>query len=103
MEAPVAGILVLRLAVSAHGEGGHGGGSAVIGYVADDGVARTAMGAIGEWISVAAVERVAKVAPAGVARARVRRDEHEFAGFLPAGKDRKACASLGLHIRDSDL
>ena len=94
MKAAVFRILILRLAGAAHGEGGHGGGRAIVGYVADDGVARTAVGAIGEGISVAPVRRVPKIAPAGVAGAGVRGNQREFASLLPAIKDREARAPL---------
>src|SRR5271156_6288241 len=100
MEAPVGWIFVFRPAVATHEERGHGGGCAVIWYIADDGVARTAMGAIGEGIAEAPVRRVAKITPASVAGACVGRDQGKLARLLPAAKDRKARAPLSFHIRD---
>ena len=55
VEAAVGGVGVLRRAGRAHGEAGHGGGGAVVGDVLDDGVARAAVGAVGEGIAEAAV------------------------------------------------
>ena len=103
MKAPVAGIFIFRLAISAHHEGRHGGGRAVIGYVADDGVARAAMGAIGEGISVAPVRGIAKITPASVASAGVGRDQSKFTRLLPAVKNREPFASLDCDFGDGDL
>src|ERR1700734_453066 len=103
MKAPVFGVLILRLARGAHSEVRHGGRDAVIRYIADDGVARAAMGAIGEWIAVAAIRRVAKIAPASVARASVGGDQRKFAGLVVAAKNGKARAPLYFDFGDRDL
>ncbi len=103
MEAPVAGIFIFRLAIRAHHEGRHGGGRAIIGYVADDGVARAAMGAIGEGISVAPVRGIAKITPASIASAGVGRDQSKFTRLLPAVKNREPFASLDCDFGDGDL
>ena len=103
MKAPVLGVLILRLARGAHREARHGGRGAVIRDVADDGVAWAAMGAIGEGIAVAAIRRVAKITPAGIARACVGRDQRKFASLVVAAKNGKARAPLYLGFGDRDL
>ena len=80
-------ILILRLAGTTHFEGRHGGGRAVVGYVADDCVARTAVGAIGEGVAIAPVRRVAKIPPTS----------------LPAIEDREAGACLDRNLGDGNL
>src|ERR1022692_339969 len=89
METPVIRIGILRRTGRTHGEACHGGGGAVVGDVLDDGVARAAMGAVGEGIPVAPVGGRAKVAPAGVAGAHIRRNQRESTGLLAALKDGK--------------
>src|ERR1700733_14440645 len=103
MKAPVLGILILRLARVAHSKARHAGRDAVIRYIADDGVARAAMGAIGEGIAVAAICRVAKITPASIARACVWRDQRKFAGLVVAAKNGKARTPLNFGFGDRDL
>ena len=55
VEATVARVVVLRLTGRAHDEAAHGGVGAVVGQRLDDTEARPAVGAVGEWIAVAAV------------------------------------------------
>ena len=71
MKAPVARIVVLRLAGRAHVEGGHGGVGAIVGDIANDGVARAAVGAIGERVAEAAVGGRGEIAEAIVAGGHV--------------------------------
>src|ERR1035437_9041061 len=52
MEAAVGGVVVLGAALRAHGEGRHGGVRPVVRDVADDGVPRAAVGAVGEGVPV---------------------------------------------------
>src|ERR1700679_508483 len=61
------------------------------------------MGAIGEWISVAPIRRIAKVAPAFVAGAGIRRDQCECTTLLPAAQDRESRAPLNIDFGDADL
>ena len=103
MKAPVLGVLVLRLARGAHSEARHAGRDAVIRYVADDGVARAAMGAVGEGIAIAAIGRVPKITPASIARACVGRDQRKFARLVVAAKNGKARAPLNFGFGDRDL
>ena len=103
MKAAVLRILILRPAGIAHGEGGHRSRRAVIRYVADDGIARSAMGAVGEGISVAPIRRIPKVPPASVASARIGRDQRKFTRLLPAAKDGEAGVSLNRDFGDFDL
>ena len=53
--------MILCVARRAHPELGHGGEAAVIGDVLNNGVARAAMGAIGERVAQAAVGGIAKI------------------------------------------
>ena len=84
VEAAVTRVVVLPLAVGAHGEGGHGGQGPVVGHVLDDGVARAAVGAVDEGIAKAAVARVAHFGQAGLAHRGVRADQGP-AGAGPGG------------------
>ena len=95
VEAAVKRIRVLAGAVRAEGKAGHGGGGAVVGNGARDGVARSAVGAAREGIAVAAVSRVAHIPEAVSADAHVGADEHAVAavpgapGYGEAGLVRK--------------
>ena len=100
MEAAVSWVCVLRCAGSAHGKARHGGGGAIVGDVLNDGVARAAVGAVGERVAVAPVVGVAEVAPAGVAGACVGRNQREGAGLLVALKNGKACAAASCDVGD---
>src|ERR1700679_3969664 len=71
VKATIIGIGILGRAGAAHREGGHGCAGAVIGDALDDGVARAAVGAVGEWIAEPAVVRIAEVLPASVAGAGI--------------------------------
>ena len=57
MEAPVHGVLVLGPAVGTEGKTGHGGVGPVVGQGVDQGVAGSALGAVGEGVAVPAVAR----------------------------------------------
>ncbi|KAF5054784.1 hypothetical protein DSECCO2_384550 [anaerobic digester metagenome] len=87
VEAAVQRVLVFRQAVRAQGEAGHGRGGAVVGDGAGDGVARPAVGAVGEGVAVAAVRRVAQVRDAVVAGGHVGADEHLVACAAGALED----------------
>ena len=62
VEAAVEGVVVLGLAGGTHGEDGHGGLRPVVGDAASDGEARTAVGAVEEGITVAAVGGIEELA-----------------------------------------
>ena len=76
MEAAVEGIAVFGGAARAEGKAGHAGGGPVIGDGAGDGVARPAIGAIGEGVAEARIARIAHVPQAVGADAHIRADEH---------------------------
>ncbi len=75
VEAPVERIGVFGGAGGAHGEAVHGGHGAVIGQVADDGEARSAVGAVDEGVVVAPVCGVEELADAVRAGGDVGRDQ----------------------------
>ena len=89
-------IFIFRFAGITHRECRHRRCCTIVGYIADDGVARPAAGTVRKRVSVATVHRVAKVAPAGVARARIGRDQCECACFFPAMKDGKASSAASI-------
>ena len=68
---PVTRIRVLGLAGIAHFELRHGRRRAIVGYVLNDRVTGTTVSAVGEGISVAAIQRIPKVAPALVTSASI--------------------------------
>ena len=78
MEAAVEGIIIFRLALGAHLEIAHGGFGTVIGHILDYGKAGAAIGAVGEWIAVAAVFRIEQLAKASLAGSDIRRDKLVF-------------------------
>ena len=87
VEAPVQRIAVLGLAAGTEGEAGHAGGSTVVGDGTGDGVARPAIGAIGEGIAEARIAGRAHVAQAVLADAHIGADQHAVAGMAVAGHD----------------
>src|SRR5579872_950056 len=92
VEASVSGIVILSFAGRAHLKLGHRRELAVVGDVPNDGVARTAVGAVGEWVAVTPVRRVAEVCPTIGARGDVGRDQHELPRLF--SKRRMALANL---------
>ena len=82
VKAPVAGIVVLGLALRAHRESGHRRRRPVVGHAADDREARPAVRAVDERVAEAAVGRVAQLGEAVVAGRRVRR--HQCVGVTLA-------------------
>lgn len=75
MKAAVKRIVVFGLAGGTHGKVSHGGQGAVVGDVADDGVARPAVGAVGERVVVTPVGGVEDFRQAVGADADVGGDE----------------------------
>ena len=73
--AAVFDIVVLPVAVRAHGKAPHGGQGPVIGHVFDNGKAGAAVGAVDERIAVAPVLRVQQLPQAVRAETDVRGDE----------------------------
>ncbi len=80
VKAPVQRVFVLRRAFRTQRKAGHGGLVAVVGDEPGDGVARPAVGAVGEGVKVAAVGRVVHVGQAVVAGGHVGADEHLVPG-----------------------
>jgi hypothetical protein len=78
VETAVAGLVVFGFAGPAHAEAGHGGGGAVVRNVLNDGVARTAISAVGKRVEIAAVGWIVEVAQAVVAGGNVGRDQGEI-------------------------
>jgi hypothetical protein len=74
VKAPVARVIVLGLALRAERKACHGRVGPVVRDIADNAEARAAVGAVDEWIAVAAVRRVEKLAPAVGADRYIRRD-----------------------------
>ena len=87
METAVQRVAVFGLAAGAEGEAGHAGGGAVVGDGPGDGVARPAVGAIGEGIAEARIAGRVHVAQAVLADAHIGADQHAVAGMAVAGHD----------------
>ena len=90
VKAPVARIVVLRLASRAQAEGAHGGLGAVIRDVLDDGVARAAVGAVGEGVTVAPVSGIGEFAQAIRTSGHIRGNQGELSFLCEAFADFKA-------------
>jgi len=90
MEAPVARIVVLRLASRTHLEPSHRGLWPVVGNAARDGEPRPAVGAVQKWIPVAPVGRVKQLAQAVWASRRIRWNPSAHPAQNLAGNDLKA-------------
>jgi len=97
VKAAVQRVVVFRLAGRAHGEGAHGGHRPVVGHGFDDGVARPAVGAVGEGVAVAAVGRVQDFRQAVGAGGHVRRDQGcpGVGGAVADGEGRERLAVKG--------
>jgi hypothetical protein len=78
MEAAVQRIVIFRLALGTHLEIAHRGLSAVIGHAFNYGKAWTAIGAVGEGITVAAIFRIQQLIKASLAGSDIWRNELVF-------------------------
>lgn len=78
MEASVQGIVIFGLALGAHLEGAHGGFRTVIGHTLNYGEPRATIGAVGEWIAVAAVLRIRYLVKTSLTGGHIWRNELEF-------------------------
>ena len=87
MEAPVAGIAILRQTARALREAAHGGMGAVVRKPFDDAVARAAVRAVGERIAVAAIRGVEDVRNALRAGSDVGQDQRPPGSGAVAGAD----------------
>ena len=102
MKTAVQGIVILPLAVGAHPELTHGGLRPVVGYVFDDGEAGSAVGAVGEGVTIAPVLRREDLVPAWEAGGDVRRDQLVFPLLGQAPADLKALVAPAGDRRGSD-
>ncbi len=92
MKPAVAGVFILGPAFFTHLKMLHGGAGSVIGDIVDDGVARTAVGAVDKRIAIAAVVRVKQFGKAVVADGDIRGNQgiaQRRAVALSDGKIRK--------------
>ena len=103
METPACWIVILGLAGGAHPECGHGGPVPVIRNVADDGVTRATVGAIGEGVAKPGVFRVGEITAAIVAGCEVWRNQNESVVFLSTLQDGEAGHANRLQLSDGDL
>ena len=103
MKTAVARIVILRLARGAHAKAGHRGVRPVVRNVADDGVARPAVGAVGEGIAIAPVGRIGEIAEAVGAGGHVRRNQHELAFLRLALANREVPLAQRLDLRHQHL
>jgi hypothetical protein len=78
MEAAVQRIVIFRLALGTHLEIAHRGLRAVIGHAFNYGKAWTAIGAVGEGITVAAIFRIQQLIKASLAGSDIWRNELVF-------------------------
>jgi hypothetical protein len=101
VEAAIKWIVILRLASGAHLEVTHGCLGAVIGHVLDYGEARSAIGAVGKRVTIAAVTRIQQLTKASLTRGDIGGDELVFAFFSKAVTDLKTCMADRRMISDS--
>jgi hypothetical protein len=90
VEPAVQRVLILRLAVRAHAEPAHGGVRPVVGQGLHDGPARSAIGAVGERIAIAAIGGVQDLGEAARACGDIREDQDRFLPFPLAVADLEA-------------
>ena len=90
VKAPVGGVGIFCGALRAERKAAHGGDSAVVGNGARDGVARAAVGAVGEGVVVARIGRIVHVGQAVGAHAHVGAHKHAVPGLARAGNDAEA-------------
>src|ERR1700730_7018888 len=96
MEAPVERVVVLGLAGWAHGKDLHGCFFSIIRDILHDGEARAAVGAVDEWIAVAAVGGIKQFAHAIVTGSGIRRDKRQaLCSLLAVGDDEGMLVTRG--------
>ena len=95
VEPPVERVLVLAPAGGAHREAGHRRGRPVVGHVAGDREAGSAVGAVREGVEVASVRGILDLAQALRARGEVGRDRDAARPLPLARDDREAGERLG--------
>ena len=93
----IQGVFVFAAAFVAQREAGHAGERPIIGNGTGDGVTRTAVGTIGEGVSVTTIGRVHHVGQTGVAHGHVRADQH---GVAPVAVARAGGDDESPFIRD---
>ena len=95
---PIERVGVLCGAGGAHGKAIHRGGRSVIGQRANDGKARSAIGAVDKGIVKASVGGVEQLAQAVVARGDVGRDERRVGGLILRRHNAKALLVSGVPV-----
>ncbi len=103
VKSAISGVFIFGVAKVTHAKLRHGGSRAIVRNILNDRVARPAIGAVGEWVAVAAVGRIAKVTPAIVAGGYVRGDEGERVLLLATGLDGKFTCILQGNFFQRDL
>src|SRR5512139_1829247 len=96
MKAPIRGVLILATAVITHGEAVHRGKRPVIGSAADDGVARTTVGAVDKRVEIAAILGIEEFAPAVSTEGLIGRNKRTCSSrwLCLAGDDGKGSLAL---------
>jgi hypothetical protein len=89
METAVRGVFILGAALRAQGKAGHRGISPVVGDIADDGQAGTAVRAVDERITVPAIPRILQLPQTVVADGKIGRDHNVLIPVVPAGSNLK--------------
>src|ERR1022692_1321873 len=89
MKTAVRRILVLAQALFAHCETGHGGQRPVVGNLPRDRIARAAVGAVSEWITMPAIPIAAKIPQAVIAGGDVRRNRRQPSWLIHASANDK--------------
>src|ERR1039457_5012322 len=103
MKAAVGWIAILSLALRTHTETGHCRLRPVVGNVLNNGIAWSAIGAVGEGIPEAAVRGIVDVAQAIAASCDVRRNQHELAFHRQAFPDVESRVTERLQRSRGDL
>ena len=102
MKAAVEGVVVLNLTLGAHGKSGHRGLGAIVGNAAGDGEARSAVGAIQEWVAIASVRGIKQLTKAVGAGGSVGGDAGTDTAKNFAGNDAEAGFAFWRHIARAD-
>lgn len=98
VKAPIEWVGILCSAGGAHGKAIHRGCRSVIGQRADDGKARSAIGAVDKGIVKTSVGGVEQLAQAVIARGDVGRDERRVGGLILRRHNAKALLVSGVPV-----
>src|SRR5690242_16446537 len=103
MEAAICRVVVFGAASVAHCKARHGRRWPIVRNVLNDRVTRTAVCAVGKWISESAIVRITEVSPAIVTSSHIGRDEHELADSCDAFANDKIFVSLAGEIDSNNF